>query len=61
MQGPCLDHCYKKNTLEILLVILFSILIGIIIGINLGILIQKRGVYFDFDIDFIKDNKKNNY
>ena len=59
MQGPCLDHCYKKNTLQILLVILFSILIGIIIGVNLGILIQKRGVYFDFDIDFKKDEINN--
>ena len=52
--GPCLEHCYKKNTLHVLLIILFSILIGIIIGINLGILIHKRGVYFDFAIDLKK-------
>ena len=47
--GPCLAHSYNKNTLQVMLIILFSILIGIIIGINLGILIQKRGVYFEFD------------
>ena len=53
--GPCLAHCYKQNTLHVLLIILFSILIGIIIGINLGILIQKRGVYFDFDLELKND------
>ena len=55
--GPCLAHCYKQNTLHVLLIILFSILIGIIIGINLGILIQKRGVYFDFDLELKKNDK----
>jgi len=60
MQGPCLDHCYKKNTLEILFIIFVSILIGIIIGVNLGILIQKRGIYFDFDIDLKKNEETNN-
>ena len=57
-QGPCLEHCYSKQTLHILIVILVSILIGIIIGINLGILIKKHGVYFDFSV---QAKEKNNY
>ena len=58
--GPCLDHCYKQNGLYILLVILFSIVIGVIIGINLGFLIKSKGIAFDFNIEFEKNEKPEN-
>ena len=58
--GPCLDHCYKQNGLHILLVILFSIVIGIIIGINLGFLIKSKGIAFDYNIKFEKNNTPEN-
>jgi uncharacterized integral membrane protein len=38
----CLAHCYKKNTIFLILIILFSIIVGILIGVNLGILIKKE-------------------
>jgi hypothetical protein len=40
--GSCLAHCYKKNTVFLILIILFSIIVGILIGVNLGILIKKE-------------------
>jgi len=43
--GACLAHCYKKNTIFLILIILFSIIVGILIGINLGILIKKEEDY----------------
>ena len=43
--GPCLAHCYNKNTVFLILIILFSIIVGILIGVNLGVLIKKEEHY----------------
>ena len=43
--GACLAHCYKKNTIFLILIILFSIIVGILIGINLRTLIKKEEDY----------------
>ena len=43
--GACLAHCYKKNTVFLLLIILFSIIVGILIGVNLGVLIKNEEEY----------------
>ena len=59
MEGPCLEHCYKKNSLYILLIILVSIIIGIIIGINLGILIKSKGLTFRINTTYEKIDDNN--
>jgi len=54
--GSCFSHCYKQNSLYVLLIILFSITIGIIIGINLGIMIKSKGVAFNIDFSLENNN-----
>ena len=59
MEGPCLEHCYKPNSLYVLLIILFSILIGIVIGINLGVLIKSKGLTFGIKTTYEKIDNEN--